>query len=171
MFVGGMVEFREFVWQVFIWESFEEVGIILWEEDLELVYLLYKVNGEEYCIVFYFKVYCWEGELKVKEMYKFKEVEWFYLEDLFRNLILMVCYVFEAYCYGQLYFEYFKKQFLVCYYWRFQQLEKLVQVWYNYDFSMVVKVVFGFGVVICFGQFVGLACSDYVGGVYIMFFF
>ena len=107
--VGGNVERREFARQALIRESFEEAGIILKEEDLELVHVLHKVNGEEHRIVLYFKTMQWEGELKAKETHKFKETEWFYLEDLPRNLTSTVRHVLEAYRHGQMYSEYLKK--------------------------------------------------------------
>lgn len=107
--VGGTVESREFARQALIRESFEEAGIILREEDLELAHLLHKVNGEEHRIVFYFKAYRWEGELKAKETHKFREAEWFYLEDLPKNLTSTVRHVMDAYRHGHLYSEYLKK--------------------------------------------------------------
>ncbi|NRA50503.1 MAG: NUDIX domain-containing protein [Phaeodactylibacter sp.] len=107
--VGGNVECREFARQALIRESFEEAGIILKEQDLELVHVLHKVNGEEHRIVLYFKAMEWEGELKAKETHKFKETEWFYLEDLPRNLTSTVRHVLEAYRHGQMYSEYLKK--------------------------------------------------------------
>ena len=46
--VGGTVEEREFARQALIRESFEEAGIRLREEDLQLVHVLHKIIDEEH---------------------------------------------------------------------------------------------------------------------------
>jgi 8-oxo-dGTP diphosphatase len=107
--VGGNVDAREFARQALARESFEEAGIILKEEDLKLVHLLHKVIGNEHRVVFYFKAYRWEGELRAKEKNKFKATEWFYLEELPKNLTETVRHVLAQYRQGNLYSEYLKK--------------------------------------------------------------
>jgi 8-oxo-dGTP pyrophosphatase MutT (NUDIX family) len=107
--VGGTVEKREFARQALIRESFEEAGIQLREGDLQLVHVLHKIIGEEHRLVLYFKAYRWEGELKAKEAHKFKRAEWFYLEELPKNLTDTVQHVLREYRHGNLYSEYLKK--------------------------------------------------------------
>lgn len=107
--VGGNVEKREFAQQALIRESFEEAGIVLKESDLQLVHVLHKIIGEEHRIVLYYKAYRWEGELKAKEAHKFKHAEWFYLDELPKNMTDTVRHVLEQYRHGHLYSEYLKK--------------------------------------------------------------
>ncbi len=107
--VGGNVEEREFARQALIRESFEEAGIRLREEDLQLVHVLHKIIDEEHRIVLYFKAYRWEGELKAKETHKFRRAEWFYLEELPKNLTETVRHVLKEYRLGNIYSEYLKR--------------------------------------------------------------
>lgn len=103
--VGGNVESEEFARQSLIREAYEEAGVILKEEDLQLVHVLHKVNGNEHRLVLYFKAYKWEGELKAKETHKFKEAEWFELDNLPKNLTETVRGVLREYRKGRLYSE------------------------------------------------------------------
>ncbi len=107
--VGGNVDSREFARQALIRESFEEAGITLKEKDLQLVHVLHKVIGNEHRMVMYFKAYRWEGKLKAKETHKFKETEWFFLDDLPRNLTETVRLVLLEYRKGHFYSEYLKR--------------------------------------------------------------
>ncbi|MCB0588933.1 MAG: NUDIX domain-containing protein [Phaeodactylibacter sp.] len=107
--VGGNVDAREFARQALIRESFEEAGISLKERDLQLVHILHKVIGNEHRMVLYFKAYRWEGKLKAKETHKFKEAEWFFLDELPPNLTETVRLVLEEYRKGHFYSEYVKK--------------------------------------------------------------
>lgn len=107
--VGGTVETSEFAKTALIRESFEEAGIHLKEKDLELVHVLHKRVGNSHRVVFYFKAYRWEGMLKAKETHKFKEAEWFYLDDLPQNMTATVKQVLTEYRDGQMYSEQMKR--------------------------------------------------------------
>lgn len=107
--VGGTVEAGEFAKTAVIRESFEEAGILLKEKDLELVHVLHKKVGSAHRIVFYFKAYRWDGQLKAKETHKFKEAEWFYLDDLPKNMTATVKQVLTEYRDGQMYSEQVKR--------------------------------------------------------------
>ncbi len=104
--VGGNVEKYEFAKQSLIRESYEEAGILLRAEDLQLVHVLHKVKNGQHRIVLYFKAYRWEGNLKARETHKFKEAEWFFLDGLPPNLTQTVRQVLEEYRNGMLYSEY-----------------------------------------------------------------
>ncbi|MCB9300662.1 MAG: NUDIX hydrolase [Lewinellaceae bacterium] len=104
--VGGNVESHEFARQSLIRESYEEAGITLREEDLQLVHVRHKVDHGQHRIVLYFKAYKWEGKLKARETHKFKEAEWFYLDELPKNLTETVKHVLEEYRKGHLYSEF-----------------------------------------------------------------
>lgn len=103
--VGGNIEEKESAKQCLIREAEEEADITLKEVDLKLVHVLQKVQHDQQRIVLYFKAYRWEGNLKAKERHKFKEVEWFELDQLPRNLTQTVRHVLEQYRHGNLYSE------------------------------------------------------------------
>jgi 8-oxo-dGTP diphosphatase len=108
--VGGNIESRETAKESLIRESFEEAGITLKKEDLQLVHVLYKVKNEQHRIVLYFKAYKWEGELKARETKKFHEAEWFYLDNLPKNLTETVRHVLGEYRHGHFYSEFYQKK-------------------------------------------------------------
>ena len=107
--VGGTMENRESAKETLIRESFEEAGIILKENDLQLVHVLQKVTPQEQRIVLYFKAYKYEGKLQAKEKHKFKAVEWFYLDNLPQNLTETVKHVLRQYRKGNQYSQFKKK--------------------------------------------------------------
>ncbi|MCB9276096.1 MAG: NUDIX hydrolase [Lewinellaceae bacterium] len=104
--VGGNVESDESAKQSLIRESFEEAGITIREEDLHLVHVRHKLDEDKHRIVLYFKAYKWEGKLKARETHKFKEAEWFFLEELPKNLTDTVRHVLDEYRKGHLYSEF-----------------------------------------------------------------
>ena len=102
--VGGNVESFEFARESLIRESYEEAGIRLHPDDLQLVHVLHKkLKSGKHRITLYFKAYRWEGDLKAKEKKKFKEAEWFPLEQLPDKLTLTVRHVLEEYRSGHFY--------------------------------------------------------------------
>lgn len=103
--VGGTVESFETARESLIRESFEEAGIRLKAADLRLVHVLHKHKKKQTRIVLYFKAYRWEGELKARETKKFKETEWFALDQLPANLTSTVQHVLDEYRKGILYSE------------------------------------------------------------------
>ncbi len=108
--VGGNVESFEFARESLIRESYEEAGIILRPDDLQLVHVLHKrLKRGEHRITLYFKAYRWEGELKARERKKFNEAEWFPLDHLPRNLTQTVRHVLEEYRAGNFYSQMTKK--------------------------------------------------------------
>lgn len=103
--VGGTVESMESARQSLIRESFEEAGILLQAKDLRLVHVLHKYGKKSQRMVLYFKAYKWEGQLKARETHKFKEAEWFDLDNLPKNLTQTVRKVLDEYRQGNLYSE------------------------------------------------------------------
>ncbi len=103
--VGGTVETKETARDCLIRESYEEAGIRLKSADLRLVHVLHKLKKGQVRIVLYFKAYRWEGNLKARETKKFKEAEWFYLDQLPPNLTETVQHVLKEYRKGVLYSE------------------------------------------------------------------
>jgi 8-oxo-dGTP diphosphatase len=104
--VGGNVEPNESPKEALVRESFEEAGLIINASDLRLVHILYKKAATEQRVVFYFKAFSWEGNLKAKETHKFKEAEWFDLERLPSKLTTTVRQALNAYRDGKMYSEF-----------------------------------------------------------------
>lgn len=103
--VGGNIEAEEYAKASLIRESSEEAGITLKAKNLELVHVLQKNTSKEQRIVFYFKAYEWEGEVRSLERNKFKAAEWHPLHDLPKNLTATVKHVMKQYRKGRLYSE------------------------------------------------------------------
>ena len=101
--VGGTIEKKEFAVQTLIRESFEEAGIRLEENDLELVHVLHKRSSKEHRIVLYFRAFAYTGQPESKEKKKFTNVEWWSLKELPDNLTGTVRHVLKAYNAGLLY--------------------------------------------------------------------
>jgi 8-oxo-dGTP diphosphatase len=101
--VGGTVESWETAPQALIREAYEEAGVVLREKDLQLVHVLDKTSNGEHRITLYFKTYRWEGQLMAREVHKFKEAEWFELDDLPLNMTETVRHVLIKYRDGVLF--------------------------------------------------------------------
>ena len=103
--VGGTVEKKEFAAATLIRESWEEAGIRLLPEDLEIVHVLHKRYPNKHRIVLYFRAFYYEGKPESKETKKFANVEWRPINDLPKNLTDTVQHVLKAYNEGKLYSE------------------------------------------------------------------
>lgn len=103
--VGGTIERKEFAVETLIRESYEEAGITLLHDDLELVHVLHKRSRKEHRIVLYFRAYYFDGKPKSKEKHKFENVEWWSLKELPSNLTETVRHVLKSYNAGLLYSE------------------------------------------------------------------
>ncbi|MFZ1496913.1 MAG: NUDIX domain-containing protein, partial [Saprospiraceae bacterium] len=103
--IGGRVENTELAKQALIRESEEETGIQLLPENLELAHVLHKKTLRAIRITLYFKAKVWSGDAVSKELNKFKSVEWFYLDNLPRNLSPTAKFVLEQYRSGKYYSE------------------------------------------------------------------
>lgn len=104
--VGGTVESEEFSKQALIREAFEEAGLVIKGEDLQLAHVLHKRTKKGQRITLYFKASRWAGKLKTSEPEKFKGVAWFSLDKLPPNLTETVRHVLRKYREGELYSEY-----------------------------------------------------------------
>jgi len=101
--VGGTIERKEYAARTLIRESWEEAGIRLEKNDLELVHVLHKRSSKEHRIVLYFRAYHYKGSPESKELNKFENVEWWPLKELPANLTNTVRHVLKAYNAGLLY--------------------------------------------------------------------
>jgi len=107
--IGGTIEHQEFAAETLIRESWEEAGIRLSEDDLELVHVLHKRSSKEHRIVLYFRAYHFAGTPQSREKKKFENVEWWSLQELPHNLTDTVRHVLRAYSASLLYSEMEKK--------------------------------------------------------------
>lgn len=103
--VGGTIEANEFAKSCLIRESYEEAGIILRKEDLQLIHVLHKHSKGTHRIVLYFKAHNWKGQLESREQKKFKSADWHNVNDLPKNLTSTVRQVIKCYREGVLYSE------------------------------------------------------------------
>lgn len=107
--VGGTIEKTEFAKETLIRESKEEAGIVLREEDLQLVHVLQKKSAHQQRITLYFKATHWDGKLEAREHKKFEDVVWFPLDALPKKLTGTIRHVLHEYRSGRLYSEFGKK--------------------------------------------------------------
>ncbi len=105
--VGGTIEHTEYALQALIREAYEEAGISLLEDDLQLVHVLHKrTRNNGHRITLYFKGSAWVGRLRTGEPNKFKSVDWFPLDELPPNLSPTVHHVLQQYRDGLMYSEF-----------------------------------------------------------------
>lgn len=101
--VAGHVDGGESLKQAAVREVAEEAGVIITEDDLELVHMLhrpaYKDPGQERFDIF-FKVHNWNGEPKNMEPHKCDDLSWFAKDNLPENMVNYVVHVFEQIAQG-----------------------------------------------------------------------
>jgi ADP-ribose pyrophosphatase YjhB (NUDIX family) len=85
--IGGLVEPHEPVKQAAIREIYEEVGVKVNPEDLELIHVMSSIENDVEVIGCYFLVKKWEGEPFNKASDKHERIEWISLYNLPQNMI------------------------------------------------------------------------------------
>ncbi|MBP7821970.1 MAG: NUDIX domain-containing protein [Saprospiraceae bacterium] len=108
--IGGSVENNEFAVEGLIRETYEESNIILKPDGLELVHVLHKKKAFSSRIILYFKTINWEGSPYAREKKKFKDVDWFELTELPKDLSLTARHVLDMYKQGIKYSEFQEKK-------------------------------------------------------------
>jgi len=103
--IGGTVEDYEFARKALIRESFEESGVVVDAEDLQLVHTLHKKKDEITRIVLYFKAIKWVGKIKSGEPKKFIKVDWYSIDDLPKGMSATVRHALKHYRRGSRYSE------------------------------------------------------------------
>ena len=93
--VAGHVDGGEPMTNAMIREAFEEAGITLSHENLEVVHVMHRhsevagTNDDEY-VDFYFKATTYDGELRNMEPEKCDDLSWFALDELPETTITYV---------------------------------------------------------------------------------
>lgn len=83
---GGMLDPQETIAEAAVRETYEEVGLVVKPEDLELMHVMH-VHGEKDIFVFFFVAHRWEGEPENREPQYCDSVQWFPLNALPSNTI------------------------------------------------------------------------------------
>lgn len=107
---AGKVEKGESLRQNIIREAYEEVGITILPEDLELAITLYaKYTYNEKLtedVGFFFKVTKYQGEVVNAEPHKHSHIQWIDLDSLPKDIVPHTRVALEAYVQGKSYMEY-----------------------------------------------------------------
>jgi 8-oxo-dGTP diphosphatase len=91
-YFGGGVDGNETIRQAAIREAKEEAGIIIQEEDIDVVHVKHAKHKakstypEEY-LIFYLEATIWNGTPQIMEPEKCDEIKWFDLDNLPENLL------------------------------------------------------------------------------------
>ena len=84
--VAGHLEGDELVVEAAIREAREEAGIEIRPEDVEVVGVMHRLDGEER-IDFFVRIQAWAGEITNAEPHKCDELAWYPLDQLPENMI------------------------------------------------------------------------------------
>ncbi len=103
---GGAVEYSENPMEALIREVWEEIGLRIQPEDLELFHTLHKRKRNERRITLYFKCLSWKGEVRNRERNKFLAVAWHPWLFLPHRLSPTVSHVLNEYIRGGRYSEF-----------------------------------------------------------------
>jgi 8-oxo-dGTP diphosphatase len=103
--VAGHVDAGETVTQAAVREAFEEAGVVLKPEDLQVVHIINRKSNDER-VDFFVTVKAWSGEIRNMEPDKCDDLAWFPLTDLPANMIPYVRFALGNYQKGLLYSEF-----------------------------------------------------------------
>ena len=87
-------------------EAFEEAGVKLKTDNLELVLTMHRWHGDHERIDLFFVAKDWKGEIKNMEPNKCDDLSWFPLDNLPSNTILYIRSAIDCYLNGQKYIEF-----------------------------------------------------------------
>jgi len=103
--VAGHVDAGETVTQAAVREAFEEAGVSLQLENLEVVHVMNRKSNDER-VDFFIVVNAWDGEIQNKEPDKCDDLAWFPLAALPINMIPYVQFAIGNYQKGIFYSEF-----------------------------------------------------------------
>jgi len=94
--VAGHLESGETVTQAAIREAVEEVGVVLTNEDIQIVHVMNRKSEEER-IDFFMVITHWSGEIVNREPTKCDNLKWFPIESLPSTIIPYVSHAIQCY--------------------------------------------------------------------------
>jgi 8-oxo-dGTP diphosphatase len=101
---GGSLEPNETIAEAAARETYEEVGILINPEDLELVHVMHvRRGGNKDVLGFMFKAKTWKGLPENREPHKCSDVQWFNIHSLPSNVISQNLQAFELSTTGSFY--------------------------------------------------------------------
>jgi 8-oxo-dGTP diphosphatase len=106
--IGGNVEEHEFAREALAREAKEEASVHVAPDDLVLVHTLHrhKLQKNETLLVLYFKATRFSGEPESMETKKFKDVAWFYPDNLPDEVSKPTRHVLQCISDGEIYSEF-----------------------------------------------------------------
>lgn len=84
--VSGHIDGGESVIAAMMREAHEEAGIDIAPKDLKVVGVMHRMSNVEY-VDFYLEASQWKGIIKNMEPEKCEKLEWFFLDDLPKDLV------------------------------------------------------------------------------------
>ena len=103
---GGKIEGIEFAKDALVREAYEEVGVIVQRNDLDLVHITHRKLRSIIEIIFIFKAKDWSGEMAVKEADKFREAIWRPADEAPERLTAVLKYTLDRIAKGKTYSEF-----------------------------------------------------------------
>jgi len=104
--VAGHADGNETMRQAMTRETYEEAGIKINVNDLELALTMHRWCGDHERIDLFFTVKVWEGEAKNMEPAKCDDLSWFALDQLPQNTIPYIQAAIDCYLKGIKYCEF-----------------------------------------------------------------
>ncbi len=84
---AGHVDPGEVPSEAMIREAMEELGIVISQEDIEMVMTVSRIGSDQSYYDFFFKATVWQGFPQIKEPEKCDDLQWFKLDELPENII------------------------------------------------------------------------------------
>ena len=103
--ISGHIDGNETISQAMSREAFEETGIKINPEDLEVIHIMHRKSTTEY-IDFFLVPSRWEGIPEIKEKDKADDIQWFNINSLPDNLLPNVSFVLSQINSGKTFSEY-----------------------------------------------------------------
>ncbi|MFA6548280.1 MAG: NUDIX domain-containing protein [Candidatus Magasanikbacteria bacterium] len=93
--VAGHLDGGETTKQCIIREAYEEAGITLTPEDLEVVHVMHRYRPEREYFDIYLRAKKWSGDITIMEPNKCDELKWSKIDDLPENVLPEVKFAIE----------------------------------------------------------------------------
>lgn len=95
--VAGHIDGNESVTDAIIREAYEEAGINIKKEDLEIVHVMHRKKSKGEYVDYFFKCTKWIGEIKNTEPHKCDDLSWYNVDNLPINMVDYIAYAIVEY--------------------------------------------------------------------------